>query len=310
MSEVLSVAAEQVRELVPMRDAVDAVRAAFLAMAAGEFEMPTRTVLGDGDFLVMAVRHRPSGTAMVKTLSLSFAGRQPAITGTVTWSDLASTDAIVADAASVTALRTGAVSGVATDLLAPPGAATCTVIGPGGQAADQVRAVHAVRPLRELTVVSRTLANADRLAATLAAELPGVAITTGTDPDTAVAGRDVVCCATPSTEPLFATTSLSATANVNAIGAYRPTMHELPGDLLAEALLVVDERDAVLEESGEVIDAVAAGLISTDALHELGDLLGHDMGGDVVRRDRTVFKSVGVAIQDWAVARLLAERLL
>ncbi len=314
--QLRTVSADEVRALVPMGAAIDAVRAAFVAMAAGEFEMPTRTALRDGQFLVMSAHHRPSSTAMVKTLSLNFAGREPAITGTVTWNDLERSDLVVADAVSVTAVRTGAVSGVATDLLADPAASTCTVIGAGGQAADQVRAMQAVRPLSELTVVSRELARAERLAATLAEELPGVNIATSSDPATAVEGRDLVCCATPSHVALFESSSLARTAHVNAIGSFRPVMHELPEDLLAEAYLVVDEIPAVLEESGEVIDALASGAITLSSLHELGPLLAElaASNGQAARlpvpAGRTVFKSVGVGIQDWAIARLLAERLL
>ncbi len=298
-----------------MRAAIGAVRNAFVSLAAGEFEMPTRTVLGEGQFLVMSAHHRPTSTAMVKTLSLNFTGRQPAITGTVTWNDLGRTDHLVADAVSITAVRTGAASGVATDLLADPAASTCTVIGAGGQAADQVRAVHAVRPLTELTIVSRELARADRLAELLRRELPEVRVSTGTDPAAAVGGRDIVCCATTATEPLFAASSLAENAHVNAIGSFRPTMHELPEDLLAEAFVAVDERAAVIEESGEVIDALASGAITPASLHELGHLLTEqntltDQNGLAERNGRTVFKSVGVAVQDWAIARVLADRLL
>ncbi len=314
--QLRTVAADEVRALVPMGAAIDAVRAAFVALAAGEFEMPTRTALRDGQFLVMSAHHRPSGTAMVKTLSLNFAGREPAITGTVTWNDLERSDHVVADAVSVTALRTGAVSGVATDLLADPEASTCTVIGAGGQAADQVRAMQAVRPLSELTIVSRDLARADRLAAALVEELPGVSIATSNDPGTAVEGRDLVCCATPAQVALFESSSLARTAHVNAIGSFRPVMHELPLDLLADSFLVVDEIPAVIEESGEVIDALASGAITLASLHELGPLLTEQAasaGRAVQLRGgvgRTVFKSVGVGVQDWAVARLLADRLL
>ena len=103
---VIAVSAEQVREAVSMPEAIAAVRQAFIDLAAGDFEMPVRTALRDGQFLDMAAHHRPSGTAMFKTLSLNFDGRDPAIGGTVVWSDLARSDVLVADAGAVTALRT------------------------------------------------------------------------------------------------------------------------------------------------------------------------------------------------------------
>jgi ornithine cyclodeaminase len=302
----ITVGPDEVRQQVSMGEAIAAVRDAFVALARGDFEMPTRTVLRDGQFLVMPTHHRPSATAVIKTLSLSFEGRQPSIAGTVTWSDLRHADHLVADAGAVTTLRTGAATGVATDLLAKPDASTCTIIGAGGQAADQVRAVQEVRPLADLCIVARHQERAERLATSLAEELAGVRITTGVD---AVAA---------STVPLFPVEALAADVHVNAIGAFRPTMRELPVGLLADALVVVDETEAVLEESGEILDALAAGVITQDDLLELGRLLtdgvaptGRDgRGGRTGRTGRTVFKSVGVAVQDWAVARLLADRLL
>lgn len=307
MSQILTASAADIRALVPMGDAIEAVRGAVIALAAGEFEMPTRTALRDGQFLVMPAHHRPSGTAMIKTLSLNFGGRQPAILGSVTWSDLDGTDQVVADAAAVTMLRTGAITGVATDLLAPAGASTCTIVGAGGQAADQVRAVHTVRPLTELTVVGRNPTRAEALASLLAGELTGVEVTATSRVNESVEGRDIVCCATTATEPLFLAEVIAPHAHVNAIGAFRPTMKELPSKLLADSVVVIDELEAILEESGEIIEALAMGAISQDSLIEIGHALtsGLERG-----TGRTVFKTVGVAVQDWAIAKLLAERLV
>ena len=171
---VIAISAEQVRDAVSMPEAIAAVRQAFIDLVAGDFEMPVRTALRDGQFLDMAAHHRPSGTAMFKTLSLNFDGRDPAIAGTVVWSDLETSDVLVADAVAVTALRTGAASGVATDLMAPADARRCVVIGTGAQAADQVRAVRAVRPIDHVTLVGRDRARADALATALADELGDV----------------------------------------------------------------------------------------------------------------------------------------
>ncbi|MEU3766312.1 ornithine cyclodeaminase family protein [Amycolatopsis keratiniphila] len=300
--DVVTLGPDEIRSAVSMPAAIAAVRNGFLALHRGEFEMPTRTVLRDGGFLVMSAHHRPTASAMIKTLSLDF-DRDPAIVGTVVRSELGHGRQLVADAIEVTRIRTGAAIGVATDLLAPPDAKTCTLIGAGGQAADQVRAVHAVRPLTELRIVSRGRERAEALAKTLGAEL-GIGAVVLTDPDEAVRDVDIVCCATTSTMPLFSLESLAERAHVNAIGAYRPTMRELPDDLLADATVVIDAREAILEESGEIIHALASGAITEDDLIELGSALA---GGVVKSGGRTVFKSVGVAAQDWAIADLLAQ---
>lgn len=303
---VVTIGPEEVRAAISMPAAMQAVRESFVALARGEFELPARTALGDGAFLVMSARHRPTASAMVKTLSLNF-DRDPAIAGTVVWSELERAVHLVADAGEVTRLRTGAVTGVATELMAPPGARTCTLIGAGSQAADQVRAVHVARPLDAVTIVDRDAGRAGLLAGTLAAELPRTKVTVAADAAEAVGGADIVCCATTATAPLFPLAALKPAAHVNAIGAYRPTMRELPDELLADAAVVIDEREAIMEESGEIIHAIGAGAIAGDDLTELGTALTEGFSRPA---GRTVFKAVGIASQDWAIAALLARRRL
>lgn len=118
----------------------------------------------------------------------------------------------------------------------------------------------------------------------------------------AVGDAEIVCCATSTTTPLFGLEALPERVHVNAIGAFRPTMRELPDELLADATVVVDELEAALEESGEVLHALDSGAIGKDDLIELG----HAIADPPRPRPRTVFKTVGVAVQDWAIARLLA----
>lgn len=308
--KTISLSEREVREAVSMREAIDAVRRGFVGLAGGEFEMPTRTALRDGQFLVMSAHHRPTQSAMVKTLSLNF-DRVPAITGTVVWSTLDRLDHLIADAGAVTTLRTGAAVGVATDLLAAPDADRLTLIGAGGQATDQVRAVHTVRPLRHLTIVGTTAERAEALAGALRAELDGTEIRTATDPASAVRDAHIVCCATTATTPLFPASALPAQVHINAIGSFRPTMRELPDELLADSTVIIDELDAILEESGEIIHALRTGAIARNDLTELGTALtSASASASAGRGARTVFKSVGVAMQDWAIASLLADKFL
>ena len=305
--DAITVGPKEIRSAVSMRDAIDAVREGFRALYRGEFEMPTRTALRDGEFLVMMAHHRPTGTAMIKTLSLNFGGRTPAITGTVVWSELGHARHLVADATEVTRIRTGAIVGVATHLLARPEARTCAIIGAGAQAADQIRAVHAVRPLTALEIVDLDQDRAQALADTIRAELPIADVAVGAHADKAVRDVDIICCATTSKAPLFSLDSVAEHAHVNAVGAFRPTMRELPDALLADATVVIDEREAVLEEAGEVIHALEHGAITENHLIELGTALTE---GAPSRPGRTVFKTVGIAMQDWAIAQLLAQRFL
>ncbi|WP_371405305.1 ornithine cyclodeaminase family protein [Kribbella sp. NBC_00662] len=293
--------AEDVRRLVPMSTAVAAVRDAFRELAAGNFVLPPRQIFGDGTVLVMSAYHSPTGTAVVKKIGIAL-DQVPAIRATVIWTG--NGEQIVADGSSITTLRTGAVVGVATDLLAHADATRLTLIGTGAQAADQVRAVLAVRPVTQITITGRSADRATTLANQLATEFPEAKFTPSTTIDEAIADADIICCATSSSTPLFDADALPTTVHVNAIGAFRPTMRELPRNLLATAsTVVVDQREAALEESGEIIDAINSGALTETNLVELGQALS---APPTRHGGRTVFKSVGVGAQDWAIAAALA----
>jgi len=293
--------AEDVRRAVAMSTAIDAVRDAFRELAAGSFVLPPRQIFGDGEVLVMSAYHTPTGTAVVKKIGIAL-DQVPAIRATVIWTGAG--DQLVADGGSITTLRTGAVVGVATDLLAPADASRLTLIGTGAQAPDQVRAVLAVRRIADVTVTGRSADRAAELCRDLADEFPEVRFSPSTDIDEAIADTDIVCCATSSATPLFTADALPDRVHVNAIGAFRPTMRELPRDLLATAsLVVIDQQEAALEESGEIIDAVTSGALRRTDLVELGPALA----APPTPTGRTVFKSVGIGPQDWAIAAALAR---
>jgi ornithine cyclodeaminase len=293
--------AHAVRAAVPMTAAVDAVREAFLDLATGRFVVPQRLSFGGGTTLVMSACHTPTSTTVVKTLSL-VAGRIPMILGTLVWNTAAGQ--VVADAIEVTTVRTGAASGVATDLLAPPSAGRLALLGTGAQAADQVRAVAAVRPVSRLAVFGRDPSRAHGFADRLRAEFPEIATRVAASAADAVSDAEIVCCATSSSTPLFEMDDLPERVHVNAIGSYLPSMRELPAELLGSAAcVVVDQVEAVLEEAGEVIHAVDSGVLERSSLIELGDALRTPPAVS----GRTVFKSVGLAVQDWAIARLLGD---
>jgi len=295
--------------LVPMGAAVDAVAEALTLAASGEVEQPRRLVLNDATSLVMTAVRRSTGETAVKAVSVFVgddgpADRQPGIAGLFVWLDpRVGGVTFTADGARLTAIRTGAVSGLATRLLADPDAEQLCLLGSGRQAYTQATAVCAVRPIRRATVWSRTPAHAATMVSRLAVDLPGVEVTQAPSADEAVAGADVVCAATSSRTPLFSTESLSPHAHVNAVGAYRSSMAELPTDLLLTGSTVaVDDRDGCLHESGEVIAALDAGFAPERllALHRVPDDLAARRSG------RTVFKSVGCAALDFAVGNLLA----
>lgn len=291
------------RDALDPRRLIEEIHQAFADLRDGNFEMPQRVSLADSGYLVMPTRHLPSESLVVKTLSLA-AGRDPMISGLVSWSTTRHDCSVVAPAETITALRTGAISGLVTDLLADPSASTLAIFGSGALAADQVRFVHAVRPLHKVTFVARTPSRAEPVVQQLRPIMPDTDFVITPLAERDLSEVDIVCCATTSTEPLFAASELARTVHVNAVGSYKPTMHEFGSDLVgAASAVVVDDLRACMIESGELIDALDAGVINTDELTELVGIIDKPLrpGG------RTVFKSVGVAVQDWAAMNLLAR---
>jgi len=196
LGPVKVMSAEDVRRVVPMSTAIDAVRDAFRELAAGNFVLPPRQIFGNGSVLVMSAYHTPTGTAVVKKIGIAL-DQVPAIRATVIWTGAG--EQLVADGSSITTLRTGAVVGVATDLLAAADASRLTLIGTGAQAPDQVRAVLAVRRIADVTIAGRSADRAAELGQALSEEFPDVKFTPCTSIDEAVAEADIVCCATSST---------------------------------------------------------------------------------------------------------------
>jgi ornithine cyclodeaminase len=307
------IGADLLRRLVPMPDAIHASRRAFLAADAGEVTGPLRSALSRGRVLVMPVEH-VSGSALVKVISLhedGWAQGRPSIDGTVLWID-GPTGRITAqvDAAALTALRTGAASGLATDLLARPASHVLAMLGAGGQAPDQVAGVCAVRPIREVRVYSRRAQRSLELCERLRASHPAVRFTPADTPRQAVDGADVICTATRSTTPLFQPADVKNDVHLNAIGAYRLDMREIPAGLLGQAgVVVIDQLDAALAEAGDVVAALEDGSIRPEDLVEIGPLLSGPPVSSELQHRVTIFKSVGVAAQDWSVCELAVRRL-
>jgi ornithine cyclodeaminase len=234
----------------------------------------------------------------------------PTVQALVVWLDAVTGRPLaLLDGTTVTAMRTGAASGVATRLLARTDAATLAILGVGGQAEWQVRAVLAARPIRRVLVFARSPDARAEFAARMSAET-GVEVATAASAEAAVREADVICCATTATEPIFDADWVRPGTHVNGIGAFRLGMVEMPPALFARAALVaVDARAAALAEAGDVVAAIAAGSTTEGNLTEIGAV-----AADWVERRApdaiTVFKSVGLAIQDVAAAELIAARLL
>jgi ornithine cyclodeaminase len=307
--------ADAIRGAVPIGDLLDAVEAAYRDVTAGRDRSPLRThvELDGGSLLLMPGVRRGGSGASVKLVTVmpgNAARGLPTIQAIVVWFD-AETGRPLAllDGAAVTAMRTGAASGVATRLLARPDAEVLAMIGAGGQAEWQIRAVLAVRPIRRVIVHARHPERARAFASAMA-DATGLPVEAAASAEEAVRAADVVCCATTSSQPVFDASWLRPGTHVNGIGAFQLGMVELPPELFARAALTaVDAHAAAMAEAGDVVAAIEAGLLAEADLVEIGSV-DPDWAGTRDPGAITAFKSVGLAIQDVAAAELIAARLL
>lgn len=311
---MLALSRSDVRSLVSMERAIDLVKAAFANLATQRATAPIRTALeivpGSATTLMMPAFVPALDALGVKVVSV-FDGNPerglPRVTSVVCLIDPdTGLPLAVMDGAYLTALRTGAVSGAATDFLARRDAETLIVIGAGVQGMTQAVAVAAVRPIRRIVVVAREQRHLDRFRTSISDEWPHIAgmIETTTDVARAVRDADVICCATTSKTPVFDDADVRPGTHINGVGSFTPSMQEIPSATVVRALVVVDQRAAALEEAGDLIVPIEAGLITEAHIAaELGQLVSGSERGRRDDEEITVFKSVGNAVQDMAVGR-------
>lgn len=293
--------------LLPMEAAIDSLEAGFGVGSLPETPLRSIAETGAGSLILMPGAG-PQGVG-VKVVTWTAANAQrglPLIGGVyVLFDGETQVPLAVIDGAALTALRTAAVSGLATRHLANPEASRLVVFGAGVQARAHLDAMRAVRPVERLVVVSRTRARADELAA-VAREL-GLDAAVG-EPDH-VAEADLVCTCTTSETPLFEGSRLAEGAHVNAVGAYQANTRELDDEAIRRARVVVETREVAMAEAGDLLIPLNAGVIGPG--HVVADLSELVRGARVRRSpsDVTVFESVGFAYEDLVVARAVADRL-
>ena len=210
------------------------------------------------------------------------------------------------DAAAVTEIRTAAVSGLATRLLAREDAGDLALLGSGVQARSHLAAMKEVRPLRRVRVWSRHPESARRFADQESARwsCDGLPIETAATAREAVEGADLVCTVTSAREPVLEGAWLAPGAHINAAGACTPVTRELDTEAVRRARLFVDRRESALAEAGDLLIPLRAGELGEDHIAgELGDLLLGRLPGRQSPEEITLFKSLGIAGEDVAAAR-------
>lgn len=301
-----------VRRALPMADAIEAVQAAFRQLSEGRVTMPARSSMEipEANGVVLLMPCYAAGTQRVSLKLLTqFAdnGRLglPLIQAVVLLAEAVNGRLLaMVDGSAITALRTGAASGVATRWLASPNADTAAIFGAGVQARTQLEAVCTVRQIKQARVFDcgRTLAEA--FAEDMSARL-GIPVLATPSAAEALAGAQIVCTATTSPTPVFEDRDLAAGVHINAVGSWRPRTAEIPPDTICRARVFVDHRVAALEEAGDLLIPLQEGRITAEHIRaELGDLIANRVAGRQTRDEITLFKSVGLAVQDlFAAAR-------
>jgi ornithine cyclodeaminase len=298
MSGLLVLGDREVRSLLTMEECIEAMEQVLSALARGELFQPLRPVFrppGARAFFGLMPGHRSSDPPLFVLKEIVVTPSNPAERGLdahqggVLLHDGVTGELVaLLNASPITEIRTAAVSGVATRALARRDASVVAVLGAGVQSRSHVEAMRCVLPEAEIRVWSRR-------------EEP--------TPERALDGADVVCCCTSAREPILRREWLSQGAHVNAVGSSVPTTRELDSATVAAATLVVDRRESTEHEAGDYLMPLQEGAIGPDHIAaELGEVLTGAHPGRTSDDELTVFKSLGLAVEDLAAAELVVRK--
>lgn len=315
MTELRIIDAATLAELAPPHELIEWMRTAMIATSRRQVELPLRRGLtlpdGLGMLSVMPGYVGPASAAGVKLVSLVPRERSKGSThlGLMILYDA---DGLVPRAvlcgATLTALRTAAVTALATDLLAREDAAVLTILGAGEQAESHLRALAGVRRWDECRIWSRTLRAAERLAGSGIGHAPTRAVGSI---DEALRGADVVCTLTSARRPLFDAEAVDPGTHVNLVGSSTADALEADPALVGRSRFFIDFWPSILDQAAELKAAVAGGSVTeSHVAAELGEVLAGLRAGRTDDREITVYKSVGIAAQDVVAARHVLDKAI
>jgi len=308
---------DEVVRLLPMKECIALMREALLKLAAGEVHQPLRTIV------------RPPDAAGVMGLMPSYISGEQAAYGLKTVCVFpgnpakgkdahqgavllfsAETGELLAlmNASAITAIRTAAVSGVATDLLARKDASSLAIIGAGVQARTHVVAMTEVRTIKRCRVASRTIAHAKQFAEEMSGSVP-FAIEPVDTVEEALEGADLIATVTNAKEPVVRREWISPGVHLNVVGSSTPMTREIDTATIAASSLFVDRRESTINEAGDYLFAAREGAIGPDHIRaELGEVLTGAQPGRTSPDEITLFKSLGLAVEDLAAANHLYRK--
>jgi len=297
-----------------MHEAIEAMKRAYASLSEGTAVVPLRTRLPIPDsealslFMPAFVNSQEERALAIKVVSL-FPGNPPRglayIQAAVLVFDPDTGRAIaLLEGSSLTAIRTGAAGGAAIDLLARKDSKIVAVFGAGAQGRTQLEAACTARHIETAYIVD---GNVDKAQA-FASEMKNKTIQdirVAKSSKEAVENADILCTATTSTKPVFNDSDIKAGTHISAVGSYTPDMQEVPAETLMRAKIFLDSRSAALEEAGDLIQPIRAGLFDESHIcGELGEIVSGRLDGRQSQEEITYFKSVGIAVQDAMAAQV------
>jgi ornithine cyclodeaminase len=319
---MLIISASGQERIINMKKAIEAVASSLKYFSTGEAVTPIRTAIpivkGGGTALFMPSSVESEASLGVKFVSVFPTNKQKGketIYGVLVLADIETGEPLaLMEASSLTALRTGAVAGLATELLSRKNSKVLSVIGTGKQSLGIINAILTVRDIKEIHLYNRSIEKAQRLSNLLeekALDKQGV-IKVHEHPEEAVRLADILVTATNSTGPVLSEAWVRPGTHINAIGSFRPDMQEIPTELLKRAgRVIVESKEAALEETGDLIIPIKKGDFSPEGtLTELGEIIAGSESGRQLNEEITLFKSVGLATMDVVVAKQVYDLAL
>ncbi len=306
--------------LLSRNEAIELTEQAFQELADKTVDMPQRLVMADaeraGNKLFMPAHMKGIGALGVKVVTVFHNNPTqhdlPTILANITLLDQETGKTLcIMEGGYITAMRTGAVSGVATRYMARPDASVAGVVGTGAQARTQLSAICAVRPIKQAVCVSTGNRERQHAFVDEMSQEMGVQVEVAASVRELVERSDVIALATTSTTPIVEADWFKPGTHINAVGAHSPGARELDAETVARSRVVCDLTSACMAEAGDLIIPIQEGAYSQDSIHgELGELVSGRKSGRDNDQEVTLFKSVGLSVQDIATAHFVYEKAL
>jgi ornithine cyclodeaminase/alanine dehydrogenase-like protein (mu-crystallin family) len=299
----------------PMSKAIDCMESAFAKLSSGSCTVPARYITNTDDnsltFLLKPAfvdEHKKSSLKILIQKNAKQIEGIPTILGIALLIDNITGEILsIIDGEYITALRTGAASGLATKYLSRPESNTLAIFGCGTQGRTQLKAVEAVRNIERIWVFDKSIDNANLFIQEVSPETTaGIEYTNDLS---ILKNVDIICTATNSNQPLFSRDQLKAGVHINAIGSFKPEMQEIDPEIMRAARIYLDDKKACINESGDILKAFSnTNSMSKNIVGEIGELVLNNIDGRTSDSESTLFKSVGNAIQDYEIAYELYKK--